>query len=595
MTARRLDAGVARAARSWLAALALIAAAEPAPLPPAPGGLEPAVERQLLDARSAVDRLLADDAAAPRDLAAAYGSLGELYLLYDLARDAEACLREAVARDPAEPRWQYLLGVLLQGEGELEGAATALRATLALRGDDVAALLRLGDVLLDGARAEEARAAFARALEIVPRSAKALDGLGRAAFAAGDYDQAIARFESALALQPAASSVHYRLGIAYRARGDAQRSRLHLERSGEAPVTFPDPALDAAHRRVTGVGALLVVAQLAARAGASATAEARFREALALDPKSPEAHHALGAFYEQQGRTGEALEHYVMALDLGLANSALGLHTGRLLRETGRAGEAVAVLERAASSAPDSSLIAAELAAALAASGPRDRALDAYGRALALESDARGRALLYFHRAGLLADAGRAAEAEADLLEAVTLAPDLAEAYLNLGTLCARRGDLTAAATHLARSVELAPRNVQAQLSLGMALLLLDRPLDARTRLEAALAELPGEVALEHLLARLLAATSAAPARDPERALALARELAEARPSGAHLETLAMALAASGRFEEAITWQERALTALEGAASSSTADRERARRRLALYRDSRVVVDPWKE
>ena len=75
---------------------------------------------------------------------------------------------------------------------------------------------------------------------------------------------------------------------------------------------------------MTGVGALIVVGQLAARAGAAATAEARFREALALDAKSPEAHHALGAFYEEQGRTGDALEHYLMALDLGLANSALG-------------------------------------------------------------------------------------------------------------------------------------------------------------------------------------------------------------------------------------------------------------------------------
>lgn len=579
----------------WIAALALVAGAERALPPPAHGGLEPAIERQLLEARSAVDRLSADGDTAPRDLAAAYGSLGELYLLYDLARDAEPCLREAAARDPSEPRWPYLLGVLLQGEGELEGAATALRATLALRGDDVAALLRLGDVLLDGARAEEARPVFARALELEPRSAKALDGLGRAAFAARDYDQAIERFENALALQPAASSMHYRLGMAYRARGDAERARLHLEQSGGGPVTFPDPVLDAAHRRVTGVGALIVVGQLAARAGAAATAEARFREALALDPESPEAHHALGSFYEEQGRTGDALEHYVAALDLGIANSALGLHTGRLLRETGRAREAVAVLERAASSAPDSSLIATELAAALAAAGDRDRAIDAHGRAIELEGDARSRALLLFHRAGLLADARRSAEAEADLSHAVTLAPDLAEAHLNLGTLCARRGDLAAAASHLERAAELAPQNVQAQLSLGMALLLLDRPLDARARLEAALAERPGDVALGHLLARLLAATSVASARDPERAVGLARELVEAQASSAHLETLAMALAASGRFDEAIVWQERAVAAADAGAGASAADRERARRRLALYREGRAVVDPWRE
>jgi Flp pilus assembly protein TadD len=571
----------------------LVGATQQAP-PPAPAGLDPAIERQLLDARSAVDRLSADGGAAPREVAASYGSLGELYLLYDLAREAEWCLREAIARDAEEPRWPYLLGVVLEGEGELEGAAAAFRATLALRADDVAALLRLGDVSLDRARADEARAAFASALAI-ERSAKALDGLGRAAFAQGDYEQAVALFEEAIALQPNASSVHYRLGMAHRARGDAQAARVHLEQSGDAPVVFPDPVLDSAHRRVTGVGASIVVGQLAARAGATATAEARFRDAVTLDPKSPEAHHALGVFYEDRGRKDEALEQYLAALDLGLSNSALGLHAGKMLREAGRAGEAVEVLERAAVSAPDSALLQAELAAALEAAGQADPALDAYARALDLERDALSRALLFFHRATLLAEAGSGPDAEADLRQAITLAPDLSEAHLNLGTLCARRGDLAAAATHLERAVELAPGNIQAQLSLAMALLLLDHPVDARARLEAALIVRPDDIALEHLLARLLAASSVDSARDPGRALELARELVEVQASGAHLETLAMALAATGDFDGAIAAQERAVAAADRAPSTSAADRERARRRLALYRERRPAVDPWKE
>jgi tetratricopeptide (TPR) repeat protein len=484
--------------------------------------------------------------------------------------------------------------VVLESEGELESAAAAFRATLALRADDVPALLRLGDVSVERAQAEEARAAFERARAIEPGSAKALDGLGRVALALGDYDQAIARFEAALALQPDASSVHYRLGMAHRARGDAQAARLHLEQGGDAPVVFPDPVLDAAHRRVTGVGASIVVGQLAARAGATATAEARYRDAVALDPKSPEAHHALGAFYEEQGRKDEALEHYLAALDSGLPNSALGLHAGKMLLDAGRAGDAVIVLERAAANAPDSALLQAELAAAFQAAGRPERALDAYGRAIQLERDGRSRALLLFRRATLLADSGRSAPAEADLREALALAPDLAEAHLNLGTLCARRGDLATAAKHLGRAVELAPSNTQAQFSLGMALLLLDRPVDARSRLEAAVTTRPGDIAIEHLLARLLATSSVDSARDPARALEIARGLVAKQPSSAHLETLAMALAAAGDFDDAVSTQERAVAAVDSAATSA-ADRERARRRLALYREGRAVVDPWEE
>src|SRR6185503_5793953 len=157
----------------------------------------------------------------------------------------------------------------------------------------------------------------------------------------------------------------------------------------------------------------------------------------------------------------------------------------------------------------------AELAAALADARQAERALDVYSRALALESDPRGRAQILFRRSNLLVETGRAAEAEASLREAVELEPSFAEAQFNLGTLMARRGDLVAAAGHLERAAELAPENSAAQLSHGMALLLLDRPLDARARLESALATHPGEAALEHPLARLLAASSNAAARDP--------------------------------------------------------------------------------
>ena len=564
--------------------------------PPALGGLEPAIERQLLDARSAVDRLSADGDATPRDLAAAYGSLGELYLLYDLARDAEPCLREAAARDPAEPRWPYLLGVLLQGEGELEGAATAFRATLALRDDDVAARLRLGDVLLDGARAEEARAVFARALEIEPRSAKALDGLGRAAFAVRDYDQAIARFEGALALQPAASSVHYRLGMAYRARGDAERARLHLEQSGEGPVTFPDPVLDAAHRRVTGVGALIVVGQLAARAGAAATAEARFREALALDPKSPEAHHALGAFYEEQGRTGEALEHYVAALDLGLANSALGLHAGRLLRETGRAGEAVAILERAASSAPDSSLIAAELAAALAAAGDRDRALDAYGRAIALEGDARSRALLYFRRAGLLADARPRRPKPRPTWRRRSLSRPISPRRTSTSARCARAAATWPRPRPISRARSSSRRRTSRRSSrsawrCSSSIVRSTRALDSKRRSPSVPTTSRSSICWRDCWRRRRSRRRATPSARWRSRASWSRRSRAALTSRRWRWRSPRRVASTRRSRA----QERAVAAADAGAAASAADRERARRRLALYREGRAVVDPWKE
>jgi tetratricopeptide (TPR) repeat protein len=581
------------------------------PSPSSLAGLEPAVQRQLLGAREAVERLLPGSAAASparrdgdraaagatsvaapdRELAAAYGSLGELYLIYDLTADAEPCLERAASLQPDQPRWPYLLGVLRQGRRDSAGAEAALWASLALAPSDLPALLRLGEVLLDGSRPDDAREVFERALAIDPRSAAALAGLGRAASAAGDHRSAIERFDAALALQPQATSLHYRLAIAHRALGDLEQARAQLGRSGEQPVTFADPVLDAARRRLTGVGALLRIGQSAAGSGAPAAAEARFREALAIDPESADAHQALGTLLEEQGRADEALEHYTEAMRLGLQNVPAGLHTAVLLRAAGRSQEAAALLAATAASAPDSAAVQAELASALEEAGQLDAALAAYDRWSSLEPDPRRRALALFHRSSIEAAQGSGAEAEASLRQALELDPDLAAAHFNLGTLYARRGALDDAAAHLERAVDLRPDDELAALSLGMALVLSDRGLEARRRLEAAVARHPDQPALAHLLARLLAACSDASVREPDRAVAMAGELSRAQPSADHLETLAMSLASASRFAEAAATQERAIAAIEAAGHG---DLELARRRLALYRDGQPVLDPWK-
>ena len=57
--------------------------------------------------------------------------------------------------------------------------------------------------------------------------------------------------------------------------------------------------------------------------------------------------------------------------------------------------------------------------------------------------------------------------AEAAYREAVTLAPDAAEAYSNLGGLCLRRGRRVEAAKLCTRAIEIEPNNADAHHYLG--------------------------------------------------------------------------------------------------------------------------------
>ena len=66
------------------------------PLPsPALERVDPAVGQRLREARSKVQEMVGGTEAAKEELAAAYGTLGKLYLLYGLESEAEACLHNA--------------------------------------------------------------------------------------------------------------------------------------------------------------------------------------------------------------------------------------------------------------------------------------------------------------------------------------------------------------------------------------------------------------------------------------------------------------------------------------------------------------------
>ena len=88
---------------------------------------------------------------------------------------------------------------------------------------------------------------------------------------------------------------------------------------------------------------------------------------------------------------------------------------------------------------------------------------------------------------------------------------------------------------------------------------------EQRQLLERGLAELPESSRLAAALARLLAACPDPLLRDGEQATRLALQLVAAEKSLENAETLAMALAESGRLEQAIEWQREVIRQAEAA------------------------------
>ena len=132
----------------------------------------------------------------------------------------------------------------LHGQGEPAKPSLRSSARCALRPDDVATLVWLGDVHLDQGQPELAEPLFAKALVAPAALVAALFGLGRAALARREYARRGRQFEQALAVDPRASIVHYPLALAYRGLGDTARAEAHLRQRGGVEVGPPDPLME---------------------------------------------------------------------------------------------------------------------------------------------------------------------------------------------------------------------------------------------------------------------------------------------------------------------------------------------------------------
>jgi hypothetical protein len=114
----------------------------------------------------------------------------------------------------------------------------------------------------------------------------------------------------------------------------------------------------------------------------------------------------------------------------------------------------------------------------------------------------------------------------------------------------------------------------------------------ARERLERDVQAFPDQPGITHALARLLAAAPDDRVRDGARALALARALEQSQPPTlALVETIAMALAEVGRFDEAVARQRQAIEGARDAGRPDLAARLTAN--LRLYEQRRPCRTPW--
>ena len=164
----------------------------------------------------------------------------------------------------------------------------------------------------------------------------------------------------------------------------------------------------------------------------------------------------------------------------------------------------------------------------------------------------------------LLQTAGRHGEAIAAFDETLRLQPTDADARLRLAISLRGVGEPQRALDAYRQILRIDAASIDAHFGEAMTLIQLNRFGEARDRLVEDMEAFPPIPIFAHALARILAAAPDASVRNGRRALEIANALAEQLEPNIDLgETLAMALAASGRYQEAATLQRDLLRAAE--------------------------------
>jgi tetratricopeptide (TPR) repeat protein len=183
---------------------------------------------------------------------------------------------------------------------------------------------------------------------------------------------------------------------------------------------------------------------------------------------------------------------------------ALLLLRGELLLALGRADQAQAALEHGATVDPDRPRMHFQLGTALASTGQRKPALEAFARELEINQDEAVRTLAHLNRSLLFEQERKWAEAVQELEAVLEIQPSRAEVYGDLATLYLQAGQTTEAMLAMERGAGAGFASSRHYYSLGARLYRDERYEDAASMLTKAVELEPDLAQAERSLAAAL-------------------------------------------------------------------------------------------
>ena len=381
--------------------------------------------------------------------------------------------------------------------------------------------------------------------------------LGYLAQQTTQHELAVQAFQRSRALNPEYEASRVRLAETYIELNQPDKAEALLE------VPFDDRGVKAA--------VLFYRGRIALAERDSDSAVGYLEQALAAQPDASRVHYPLAMAYRGKGdmeKTREHLAQYgdgkpnivdpvVDGLDELLTGARTQLHRGLVSVQTGQYDSAIEAFAGALEGDPDNVDLRVSLARSLYLAGRHAEAGEQLAEALRRDPS---HPLANFLTGVLLAANNDNDAAIAYFETALASDPEHAGAQHYLADMLVRAGKYAEAVPHYAVAISQVPNDTPARVMEAVTLLYSGKPhAEVVKRIEALHAERPEYMVLSYMLARLLAASPDGEVRDGSRALSLAEPLYQKLPLAENAETLAMAYAEAGRFDEAREMQQQAI------------------------------------
>ena len=313
---------------------------------------------------------------------------------------------------------------------------------------DAENLLRRGISLVNASRPLEAEAVLQSVLEKDAQQVEARILLGFLFLQRAALPEAAQAFGKALELDPSSAPARLGLGVTLARKGLPQKA------AGEFEKILAHPSLGT-KANANWIHSLFMM-------GKTEEASRRAQDLAARFPSVPEYQSTLGSLCQARGKTQEAIQAYLRAVQLAPRSLPNLLSLVELYRNQRDWENAARWAERALELDPDHPLLFHELAVAYEHLGRPQEAADA-------QSDAeRSYQAEVLHTQAMKASAGGRGEDAKDLLRhAARVNPRSAKVWVELGERLRREGDTAEAQDCYRMALEANPDNVRAYLGLA--------------------------------------------------------------------------------------------------------------------------------